>query len=47
MMVDGAKFNSHFNSTHFKKATLKNSYWKKKSYIFVAELKLQESLNMQ
>ena len=46
-MVDGAKFNSHDSGSHFKKSTFKNGYWKKKSYMFVTELKLQVRLSMK
>ena len=46
-MVDGAKFNSHDSGNHFKKSIFKHWYWKKNSYIFVTELKLQVKLSMQ
>ena len=41
MMMDGASFNSHDSGSHFNKSTLNSGYWKKKSQIFVTELKLQ------
>ena len=46
-MVYGAKFNSHDSGSHFRKSTFKNGLWKKNSYIFVTELKLQIRLGMQ
>ena len=39
--MDGAKFNSLDSGSHFKKSIFKNGHWKKKSHIFVTELKLQ------
>ena len=44
-MVDGAKCNSHNSGGHFKKLTLKMAAERKKSYIFVIELKVQVRLN--
>ena len=47
IMVDGAKFNSHDSGSHFNKSNFKNGCWKKNSWIFVSELKLQVRLSMQ
>ena len=47
IMVDGAKFYRHDIDPHFKKSIFKNGHWKKNSYMFATELKLQVRWSMQ
>ena len=46
-MVEGAKFNSHDSGSHFEVDFLFEMAVVKKSFIFVAKLKVQVRLSMQ